>query len=153
MHILELKIPPPVVFSLTAVLMWLFSSWVPAFAFQIPARNAVALGLVTVGILTGISGVVTFWRAKTTVNPLKPQSSSSLVSWGVYRVTRNPMYLGFLLGLAGWAVLLSNAVALLFLPGFMLYIHWFQIVPEERALTALFGQEFTAYKSRSRRWF
>jgi protein-S-isoprenylcysteine O-methyltransferase Ste14 len=152
MRVLELKIPPPVVFFLTAALMWLFSWLVPAFAFQIPARNAVAIGLVVAGIITGISGVVTFARAKTTVNPLKPQSTSSLVSWGVYRVTRNPMYLGFLLGLTGWAILLSKPVALLFLPGFILYIQLFQILPEERALTALFGDEFLAYKARSRRW-
>jgi protein-S-isoprenylcysteine O-methyltransferase Ste14 len=152
MGVLELKVPPPVVFSVTAVLMWLFSRMVPVLAFPIPGRNAVAIGLVVAGIITGVSGVVTFWRAKTTVNPLKPQSTSSLVSWGVYRVTRNPMYLGFFFGLMGWAILLSNPIALLFLPVFTLYIHMFQIVPEERVLTSLFGEEFLTYKSRSRRW-
>jgi protein-S-isoprenylcysteine O-methyltransferase Ste14 len=152
MRVLELKVPPPAVFSVTVLLMWLFSRIVPAFAFQIPARNALAISFAAAGLITGISGVVTFWRAKTTVNPLKPQSTSSLVSWGVYRFTRNPMYLGFLLVLTSWAILLSSPVALLFLPGFILYIHLFQIVPEERALTSLFGEEFLAYKSRSRRW-
>jgi protein-S-isoprenylcysteine O-methyltransferase Ste14 len=152
MRVLELKVPPPAVAAVTAVLMWLVSRITPGFAFEIPARNALAVGLAAAGFITGISGVVTFWRAKTTVNPMKPQSSSSLVNWGVYRVTRNPMYLGFLLALTAWAVVLSSPVALLFLPGFILYIHLFQIVPEERALTSLFGEEFLAYKSRSRRW-
>ena len=152
MHALELKIPPPVVAAVTAVLMWLISGIARMFAFEFPGRNAVAIGFVMAGFITAILGVITFWRAKTTVNPHKPQSSSSLVSWGIYRVTRNPMYLGLLLVLTGWAILLANLVALLFLPGFVLYIHLFQIVPEERALTSLFGAEFLAYKSRVRRW-
>ena len=152
MQALELKVPPPAVAAVTAVLMWLISGTAPVVAFEIPGRKAVAIGLAAAGFITGILGVITFWRAKTTVNPLKPQSSSSLVGWGVYRVTRNPMYLGFLLALTGWAILLSNPVALLLLPGFILYIHLFQIVPEERALTSLFGAEFLAYKSRVRRW-
>ena len=152
MRVLELKVPPLVVGAVTAILMWLVSRFAPVFAFAIPGRNAIAIGLTTAGFITGISGVVTFRRAKTTVNPMEPQSSSTLVGWGVYRVTRNPMYLGFFLVLLGWATLLSNPVALLLLPGFILYIHWFQIVPEERALTSLFGKEYVAYKSRSRRW-
>jgi protein-S-isoprenylcysteine O-methyltransferase Ste14 len=152
MRVLELKVPPPVVFSVTALLMWMVSRMTPALAFQIPLRNAVAISLAVAGFLAAISGVVTFWRAKTTVNPLKPHATSSLVSWGIYRITRNPMYLGLLLVLAGWAILLSSPAALLFLPGFILYMNLFQIGPEERALTSLFGKEFQAYKSRSRRW-
>jgi protein-S-isoprenylcysteine O-methyltransferase Ste14 len=152
MRALELKVPPPVVVAATAVLMWLASRIAPALAFEIPARKVVAIALIAAGFITGLSGVITFWRAKTTVNPLKPQSSSSLVSWGVYRVTRNPMYLGGLLVLSGWAILLASPAALLFLPAYILYITSFQIVPEERALTALFGADFLAYKSRVRRW-
>ena len=152
MRFLELKVPPPVVVIVTAGLMWLASRMEPVFAFEIPARNAIAIGLAAIGFITGLSGVVTFRRAKTTVNPLKPQSSSSLVSWGVYRVTRNPMYLGGLLILTGWAIFLSNPVVFLFLPAYIIYINMFQIAPEERALTDLFRSEFLAYKSRVRRW-
>jgi protein-S-isoprenylcysteine O-methyltransferase Ste14 len=94
MRVLELKVPPPIVALVTAILMWLISRSLPDFAFVFPARNAFAIGLVAAGFIMGILAVVTFRRAKTTVNPTKPQSSSSLVSWGVYRVTRNPMYLG-----------------------------------------------------------
>lgn len=152
MRVLELKVPPPVVIALTALLMWLASRIAPVLAFEIPARQVVAIALVTAGFITGLSGVLAFWRARTTVNPLKPQSSSSLVTWGVYRVTRNPMYLGGLLILTAGAILLANAAALLFLPAFILYITLFQIVPEERVLTSLFGADFVAYKSRVRRW-
>jgi protein-S-isoprenylcysteine O-methyltransferase Ste14 len=152
MHVLELKIPPPIVALVTAVLMWLLSRSLPFFAFVFPAQDAFAIGLAAAGFMIGILGVVTFRRAKTTTNPTKPQSSSSLVSWGVYRVTRNPMYLGGLLMLIGWAIFLSTPIAFLFLPGYILYINSFQIVPEERVLTNLFGPDFIAYQSRTRRW-
>ena len=86
------------------------------------------------------------------MNPLKPDTSSSLVGSGVYKLTRNPMYLGFLMLLLAWAIYLSNAFALLFVPMFLVYMNRFQIEPEERALTSRFGQEFVAYTRRVRRW-
>jgi len=88
----------------------------------------------------------------TTVNPMKPESSSALVRSGIYAWSRNPMYVGFLLILIAWAILLSNATAFVFLPGFLLYMNRFQIEPEERALFSTFGQHFTAYAARVRRW-
>jgi protein-S-isoprenylcysteine O-methyltransferase Ste14 len=152
MRVLELKVPPPAVALVTAVLMWLVSRSAPALAFVFPARNLLVTGLVAVGLIIAISGVVTFRRARTTLNPTKPETSSSLVSWGIYRVTRNPMYLGLLLQLTGWAIFMSNPLAFLFLPAFIVYINRFQIVPEEQALTSLFAREFVAYQSRVRRW-
>jgi protein-S-isoprenylcysteine O-methyltransferase Ste14 len=95
---------------------------------------------------------VSFWRARTTVNPINPAATSSLVIGGIYSLTRNPMYLGFLLALVGWATVLSNALAYLLLPAFIFYMNSFQIKPEERALASLFGEEFITYKSRVRRW-
>jgi len=149
---LEVRIPPPAVALVTALLMWLVSRTIPALDFVFPARRVFAIGLTAVGVATAISGVITFRRARTTVNPLKPESATSLVNWGVYALTRNPMYLGLLLVLTGWAIFLSNLLAFLFLPAFVLYINRFQIAREERALTSLFGRDFVAYKSRVRRW-
>ena len=74
------------------------------------------------------------------------------MTWGIYSITRNPMYLGLLTMLSGWAVFLSNALAFLFLPAYVLYINRFQIETEERTLTALFGQDYVAYQGRVRRW-
>jgi protein-S-isoprenylcysteine O-methyltransferase Ste14 len=99
-----------------------------------------------------LAALVGFLRAKTTVNPIKPASTSSLVLTGPYRFSRNPMYLGQLLLLLGWATFLANGVAYLFAPVFVLYINRFQIVPEERSLCAKFGAEFLAYKARVGRW-
>jgi protein-S-isoprenylcysteine O-methyltransferase Ste14 len=104
------------------------------------------------GLCIALSGVVAFRRAGTTINPMKPGSSSSLVEAGIYSVTRNPMYLGVLLLLLAWAIYLANVLTVLFLPGFVWYMGRYQIEPEERALTALFGPEFTAYAARVRRW-
>ncbi len=86
------------------------------------------------------------------MNPIKPGAASSLVSSGVYRFTRNPMYLGLSVTLLGWAMFLSNPLALLAVPLFVLYINRFQIDPEERVLSSLFGAEYAAYKEKVRRW-
>ena len=152
MHVLELKVPPVAVVLLVAGVMWLVTWAVPAFGFVFPARELFAAGLAVVGLVVSALGVALFRRAGTTVNPMKPDLASSLVVSGVYVRTRNPMYLGLLVVLVGWAVFLSNALAFLMLPAFILYMNRFQIEPEERALASLFRQDFAAYKSRVRRW-
>ena len=152
MHVLELKVPPIAVVLVTAGFMWLAAWAVPALEFRFPARDLVAVSLALAGAVTSALGVISFRRARTTVNPMKPESSSSLVTSGIYRLTRNPMYLGFLLVLLGWAVFLSSILAFLFLPAFIVYMNHFQIEPEERALATLFGEAFAAYKARARRW-
>ena len=152
MPVLELKVPPLAVVLAAAALMWLVAWAVPAFKFVFPARNLVAMSFALAGVVTSALGVVSFRRARTTVNPMKPESATSLVASGIYRLTRNPMYLGFLLVLLGWAFFLSSVPAFFVLPVFILYMNRFQIESEERALDALFGQAFTAYKARTRRW-
>jgi len=152
MKSLELKIPPPFLALCFAILMW-FAGWLVApLRLPLDARLGVALALGIAGQFISVNGVIAFRRAKTTINPFRPAAASSLVSEGVYRYTRNPMYVGLLLTLAGWAAFLSNPLALLFLPLFVLYINRFQIDPEERALSSLFGAEYADYKNRVRRW-
>ena len=152
MRLLELKVPPPIVFILMAGLSWLASRVAPTFGFVLPHRNAMVVALVVAGFCVAVLGVASFRRARTTLNPLKPEKSSALVMSGIYRYTRNPMYLGLLLVLLGWLSFLENGLAYVFLPVFILYMNRFQIDPEERALVSIFGQEFTAYRSKVRRW-
>jgi len=152
MSSLELKVPPPLLALCLALLMWLASSLVPSLEVPFRFRMGAALALACVGLGVSLAGVVSFLRARTTINPTKPTATSSLVTSGVYRFTRNPMYLGLLLVLLAWAVFLSNPVALVFVPLFVLYINRFQVTPEERALSSLFGGEFSAYKDKVRRW-
>ena len=152
MHVLELKVPPVGVVFVMAGFMWFVAGIVPALEFVFPAREFVAVIFVVAGLATGAMGIVSFARAKTTVNPMKPDSASSLVVSGLYARSRNPMYLGLLVALVGWAIFLSNVLAFLLLPAFILYMNRFQIEPEEKALGVLFGEQFVAYRSRVRRW-
>ena len=152
MNSLELKIPPVVVALCTASLMWVVARFLPVGDVQLPARIFFAITCAAVGGVTSGLGVMAFRRACTTVNPTKPGATSSLVHSGVYSLTRNPMYLGFLLILCGWAILLRNAFGFPFLPMFILYMNRFQVQPEERALTGSFGAMFTGYTARVRRW-
>jgi protein-S-isoprenylcysteine O-methyltransferase Ste14 len=152
MSALELKIPPVVVTLVLGMAMWVASSAVPSFALPFAVRAAVASALVAAGLCVVAAGVASFRQARTTINPTTPDSTSSLVVAGIYRVTRNPMYLGELLVLLGWAAFLSNALALAISAVFVLYVNRFQIAPEERALSAVFGADYAAYKARVRRW-
>jgi protein-S-isoprenylcysteine O-methyltransferase Ste14 len=124
----------------------------PAATFVIPGRMGIAIGLALLATVIALAGVVAFRANKTTVNPLNPGAASTVVSGGVYRFSRNPMYLGFLLALAAWAVYLSNALAALCLPAFVAYMDRFQIKAEERALLARFGPTFSQYMATVRRW-
>jgi protein-S-isoprenylcysteine O-methyltransferase Ste14 len=149
---LELKVPPLAVVIVCAVAMWLVSVAAPAFRIALPFRHALAFALIAAGAAITLFGIVAFARARTTVNPLKPDAASALVDSGIYRLTRNPMYLGFLIALVGLAVFLANALAVLLLPGFVLYMNRYQIVPEEKALAGRFGAAFSAYEAKVRRW-
>jgi protein-S-isoprenylcysteine O-methyltransferase Ste14 len=149
---LELKIPPLGLVNIAALIMWLGSVYLPAMNFQFPFQSAVAWVIGLSGALASALGIIEFTRAKTTVDPTKPKSASSLVRTGIYRRTRNPMYVGFLLILTGWAIAVGNLAAFLMLPGFVLYMNRFQIQPEERALASIFGHDFEAYCNEARRW-
>lgn len=152
MKSLELKIPPPVIALLVAVSMWLARSYAPSLGLGIPWRPAFAVGLILIGIALALAGVLELRKAKTTVNPTKPETTSAVVATGIYRFTRNPMYLGMLLVLVGWAVFLANAISFALVPMFVLYMNWFQIGPEERVLSDHFGDEYAAYLHSVRRW-
>ena len=149
---LELKVPPVALSAIAAAFMTSISAAAPAFDFTFPANFVASVSLTLMGALTSLAGVRSFRRAKTTVNPIKPDSTSSLVVSGVYGYTRNPMYLGFLMILLGWAADLSNAMALAVLPVFVLCMNRFQIFPEERVLAALFADDYAEYRAKVRRW-
>lgn len=152
MQALELRIPPPVVALLLAIAMWGISRFFTPAVVPWPARVLIAAVIALPGLGIAASGAVAFRRAKTTVNPMKPEATSSLVTSGIYRFTRNPMYVGLLCLLTAWAVLLGAPLAFVGPVIFVPYINRFQIVPEERALAALFGTDYAAYKARVRRW-
>jgi protein-S-isoprenylcysteine O-methyltransferase Ste14 len=152
MHALEHKIPPPLVATACALLMWGIAQYSPILALAAPLRWGVALLVLLTGAAFCVAGVWSFRQAHTTVNPLKPDTASSLVRTGVYRYSRNPMYVGFALLLLAWACYLAAPWALLGVLAFVLYIQRFQIAPEERALAQIFGDDFQRYRAQVRRW-
>lgn len=149
---LELKVPPALLFALLAAGMYGLARALPAWTLALPARVLAAAALAAFGAAIALAGVAAFRRSRTTVHPQHPEKTSVVVAHGVYRWTRNPMYLGVLLVLAGWGLFLAHAVALLALPVFVTYMNRFQIRPEERILAAKFGRPFTAYMAAVRRW-
>lgn len=152
MNSFELKVPPPLVAASLALAMWGVSLFEPHFEVSPVVRVLAAVAFALAGVAFAVAGIVSFRRARTTVNPMKPESASSLVSSGVFAITRNPMYVGLLFVLVGWAIFLFSPWALAGPVAFFAYIGRFQIAPEERALASLFGSEYAGYRARVRRW-
>jgi len=152
MQALELKVPPPLVTLFIAGAMWGISpAGSPSEAFtvlHIAATAAIAL----LGGVISFSGMRAFRRARTTVSPLHPQKTSALVASGIYRFTRNPMYVGLLILLLAWSVFLLSPWSVVGPLMFVFYIGRFQIAPEERMLSSLFGADYADYTARVRRW-
>jgi len=149
---LELRIPPDVVWVLVAGLMWLASTVTPKLTLPSAVRIAAGATLTVLGVLAMASARAALSRADTTWLPMTPARTRRLVTSGVYRVSRNPIYLGMMLVLLGLAVLLTSPAALLVSAVFVLFLDLFQIAPEERALAAAFGREYVEYRAHVRRW-
>lgn len=150
MRWLETRIPPPLVMLLCALIGYLGSCLWPGAALPLPAL--LAGGVMATGAALNLLPKLAFRRARTTVNPLRPMASSALITHGVFRYTRNPMYLGQATFLTGAMLYLQNPVALLAVPLFVLYITRLQILPEERALSACFPEAYPQFRQRVRRW-
>lgn len=149
---LELKIPPPLVAILCAAGMWALAQITEPYVIQPALKWTIVSVFIFIGAAFDIAGLLEFRRSKTTINPLHPEKSSTLVSGGVYQITRNPMYVGMACFLMAWTAHLENSAALLGVAAFMLYITRFQIKPEEKILAQLFGDVFADYQKRVRRW-
>ena len=149
---LELKIQPAFVFLTCAGVIALVHAACPWADFHLPARRLLTLLLGAFGGFLGVAAVATFLRLRTTIHPECPERTVKLVTCGIYRISRNPMYTGLLFALTAEAVHFANVLAFLLLPGFVLYMTRFQIMPEERTLRAKFGTEFEAFTHATRRW-
>ena len=144
------KIPPPVITLIGALLIYYSSPFFPHLT--LPAFNALPILSLVSGIAVIVSAIKSFKDYKTTINPLKPETASSLVMNGVFKYTRNPMYLGLLLILIYLSLIFNVVGGCLVSLGFIIYITKFQIIPEEVAMEKLFGNQFLEYKQQVRRW-
>ena len=152
MRPLELKVPPVVVVAVSAIgmqgLAWTF----PSVTFDLPGSRTVALGLALLGVASALAGVYAFRTSETTVDPRTPDAASVLVVTGVYRVSRNPMYLGSGLALAGAALYFNSIRLAAYGAALGAAVHAFVVFYEERALSDKFGLDYDAYRRRVARW-
>lgn len=151
-HPLEHRVPPPVLVVVTAIGMW----FVARETFTLPltdfARWITALPAALAGLSFLVLGFMAFRRAKTTIDPVRIDRATSLVTTGIFARTRNPMYVGFTLLLLAWACYLAAPLTLVGTMLFAAFIHHFQILPEEKILQRTFGEAFSHYCRGTRRW-
>ncbi|NAY90653.1 isoprenylcysteine carboxylmethyltransferase family protein [Muricauda sp. JGD-17] len=150
---MRIKLFPPLVMLLFGALMFLLAKYLPVGDFDFFGRMEMASFLGVLAILIMFLAIFQFRRSKTTTNPINLKKTSQLVTTGVYRYTRNPMYLAMLLFLLAFGLKLGNAFNTLLAAGFVYYMNHFQIKHEEEALTTLFGKKYRMYCMETRRWF
>lgn len=151
---METRIPPPVIdgLALLAVIaLWRFA---PGLQLDFPAMPAMLIGgaLAALGLIIALIAMGLFKTKATTVLPFKPERSTALVTGGIYKLTRNPMYLGMALVVLGAAIAARQPLGIVAMLAACAYLTAFQIKPEERALEKLFGEDYRDYKTRVRRW-
>ena len=149
---MKLRVPPPIFMLLAAAAMWTLNRWLPLAHWIQPPWNRMGALPAASGFVIAVAAFVRFHQVRTTVNPMDPSKATQLVTDGVFKISRNPMYLGLVLLLIGWAVWLDSASPWFIPPLFMLVITRVQIIPEEQALERLFGTQYIAYRRRVARW-
>lgn len=150
---MELKVPPALVFLCFGLMMYLLAEFLPIGYFDFYGRMLLTKILAVMGIVIALLALFQFKMAKTTIDPTKPDKVSNLVVGGIFKFSRNPMYLALLLILLALGVFLGNAFNTLVAAGFVGYMNRFQIIPEERILLDKFGRSFKDYCILTRRWF
>ncbi|MDW3648405.1 MAG: isoprenylcysteine carboxylmethyltransferase family protein [Bacteroidia bacterium] len=151
---MKLRIVPPVLTFLSGLAMWAIANYIEFGEFEVEAswRKSVFLVFMILGSASGMAAIIAFRAAKTSLDPMNPSKTSVLITEGIFQWTRNPMYLGLLAILIGWAFYLQNALALFVLAFFYVYMSRVQIKSEEEALQEKFGESYTVYTEKVRRW-
>lgn len=149
---LDLKINPLWQMFISLVLMYGIARLLPSSSILCEYKCSISTCLLVVGVFFITAGEIPFLLLKTTMNPEKPEKASTLVVSGIYRITRNPMYVGLVFLLLAWAVWLMNFFSMIIVIFFQLYMTIFQIIPEERALNKLFPNKYRDYCKKVRRW-
>jgi protein-S-isoprenylcysteine O-methyltransferase Ste14 len=149
---LKLKIPPPVYALIIGFFMWLLNQHYPIVHFISSPWNKVGLVMIVLAVSLDLSSLYLFFKKHTTPSPFSPKKSTTLVISGLYKYTRNPMYVGLFIILTGYGVWLGSVAPFFLLPVFYWLITVMQIKPEESILEEKFGQDYLDYKSNVRRW-
>lgn len=149
---MKLKLPPAVVTAIFGILMYFFAKFSPFGYYDFVGRKYVAFALLGIALFIGVFAVVQFFIEKTTIDPRTPEKVSRLVTNSLYAYSRNPMYVALLLVLLGFGLWLGNVFNSIMAIGFVYYMNYYQILPEEDVLFNRFDQEYKVYCSKVRRW-
>jgi protein-S-isoprenylcysteine O-methyltransferase Ste14 len=146
------RIPPPLWMLVFAALMWGLNRYCPISTLVATPWNRLGWCLIAIAPVAPLTAIAQFRRARTTINPIELARVTTLVTTGIYRWTRNPMYLGLSVLLVGWAIVLGTLSPFVLPPLFVLLMTQIQILPEERALREHFGDEYERYCRQVGRW-
>ena len=145
-----MKIPPPILVLILVVSSCLSSKKIDVI--HIPNQTLTSILILLIGILILIIPISKFIKSKTTIDPIKFKKVNKLVTSGIYKYSRNPMYLGLLLIVISSSILYLNIYSVITPMIFYYWINRFQIKREEIFLTEKFGKEYLLYMTRTRRW-
>ena len=147
---MKTKIPPPIIALICIVINYLSTYFINSIKF--PYIEIIGGLILLIGLITAMLGILLFKKDKTTVNPINPEETTTLVTTGIFSITRNPMYLGFFLVISSTILFFGSWFGMIILMFYVWYINKFQIIPEEEVMEKLFGSEYNEYKKYVRRW-
>ena len=147
---IKTKLPPPLV----ALIFGFLINYTKNIFPKIEIKNQIIFGsfMIINGLIIILSAIILFKKYQTTISPLNPSNATKLITNGIYKFSRNPMYLGLLLVLLGISIIFNLTGGFFFILLFILYMNLFQIIPEENAMVDLFKDQFIDYKKNVRRW-
>ena len=147
---IKTKFPPPLV----ALTFGFLINYTKNIFPKVEIKNKTIFGsfMIISGLIIILFAIILFKKYQTTITPLNPSNATKLITDGIYKFSRNPMYLGLLFVLFGISIILNPTGGLFLIPLFILYLNIFQIVPEENAMVDLFKDEFLEYRKNVRRW-
>jgi len=147
---MKTKIPPPIIALICIVINYLSTYLINPIKF--PNIEIIGGLILLLGVVTAVLATLLFKKDKTTVNPRDPEKTTTLVTNGIFSITRNPMYLGLFLSISSTILFFGSWFGIIILMFFVWYINKFQIIPEEEAMEKLFGNKYSEYRQKVRRW-
>ena len=142
-------IPPPIV---TIVFLFVIFFTKDLFRFSVTLPSSLGFIIILTGFMIIFIAARQFKAVNTTINPIKPENASVLVNKGIFSYSRNPMYLGMLLIIIGFSIIHNFLAIIVIMPIWIIYMTYFQIIPEEEAMEILFKENFVNYCKKTRRW-
>ena len=147
---MKTKIPPPILALIMIVIIYLSSLTVETFTFSY--QTVLGVLVVAIGLGCAVPSFRLFAKNKTTISPFTPSETTALVTSGMYRYSRNPMYLGLVLLTIAATIFFGTWLGIVIVVAFIFLLNLLQIIPEEEALLDIFGEEYVEYKKKARRW-